>query len=530
MKSQTLRKQEILSRIIGPEATSKLALKFFKACPGYDPLATKGQFLSQHPSAKAVSASNMVSELFKIFYGKIDAQDIVPDESVSRVSALVPYIKNTTDVLIFNFLRCNYGIRDPLLVRLSVLVGDKCYWSKQYLFAPNEVKYLKNFTAEADQNALLENGIVMLEAFHPRIETPGNEFRFFMLLNNPVKGTLSGIHSIPAPLIPYQKRDEFCFRAFIPSEQQAYYCNFADPHQVLQSNSTNRIFRQAQSEGPIKGSMGFCIVHDDKGIPMTLWHDNCSSNMKNIRNIPTKEKLPHGCVTTFYVPDFEVNAPLINVIKEEIGFDTESFKIKAYRESGEMIAEKRVQLTGDSMGFDLAKIFAGEQIQGSAYFVADFERDQNEFDTRPPCYLHLFYRRGEIFADQVHSQYSFGYHNDSTGLPKSYRCLKMAPLIKEFRSVYCLATAGGVRKSRDNTITLRVFTDTGTEHVFNRYPLKVPDGVSVIHGDDLLKEIDCNIDEAAVVWFEHSTTNFNGNWFLVNRKTGHLATDHFTGA
>lgn len=525
-----MRKLAVVSKVIGKGAAEMLAVKLFKSCPGYNPDITQEQFLKQYPTAKIVSASNIVPDLYSIYYEKKNAQEIAPDDSVSRTSAIVPYLIGTTDILIFNFLQRNYGIRDPLLVRLSVLVGEQCFWSKQYLFAANQVRYLCDFTAEADQADLPQHGIVMLEAFHPRINTPGNEFRFFMLLNNPVKGTLSGIHSIPAPLLPYQKRDEFCFRAYIPEKQLAYYCNFADSHQVLQSNGTSRNFRQAQSEGPIKGAMGFCIVHDDKGIPTTLWHDNCSTNMKNIKNDPTNNKFPHACVTTFYVPDFEIHAPLINVIAEEIGFETKMFLIKAFRESGEPIAESWVTLTDDEDGFDLAKIFAGASIKGGAYFVVDFKRDQNEFTTMPPCYLHLFYRRRDNFADQVHSQFSFGYHNDSNGALRSYRCLKMAPLLKNFRSIFCLATAGGAKNNPDNSITLRVFTDTGTEHVFNRFPLKVQDGISTIHGDDLMKEVGASMKEAGVIWFEHPTTNFNGSWFLINRNTGQLATDHFSGA
>ncbi len=525
-----MKKFEVVSKVVGKSNAEKLAVKFFKACPGYNPKLTEEQYLKQHPSAQIVSLSKLLPELFNIYYDKKTSEAIVPDTSVPRVSVHVPYHIGITDILIFNFLQRNYGVRDPILIRLSILVGEKCFWAKQYLLAPNQVRYIKNFSKEADQDALPRHGIVLLEAFHPRIKTPGNEFRFFMFFNNPVKGTISGIHSIPVSLVPYAKRDSFCYRAFIPGMQPAYYSNFVDPHQVLESGGSKGIFRRAQSKGPILGSMGFCIVRDDSGIPTTLWHDNCSSNMKGITHSTSKDNAPQTCTTAFYVPDFKLNAPLINVNEEEIGFPTKLFLLKAYRESGEFIGEKFVTLGDDELGFDLADVFKAEQIEGSVYFVADFQRDQNEFLQKPPCYLHLYYRGGNGFADQVHTQYSIGYHTDSFGLPKSYRCLKMAPLFKEFRSIFSLSTVGGASENLDNTITLRIFTDTGTEHVLNNYPLHISNGVSTIHGDDLIKETGSSILETAVVWFEHPTTNFNGAWFLVNRDTGYLATDHFTGA
>ena len=252
--------------------------------------------------------------------------------------------------------------------------------------------------------------------------------------------------------------------------------------------------------------------------------------MHGIKISPSKDTASQPCVTAFYVPDFRLNAPLINVNDNEIGFPTKSFLLRAYRESGELIAEKSVKLNDGESGFDLAKVFEDERMEGAVYFVADFMRDQSEFTQRPPCYLHLYYQRGDLLADQVHTQYSYGYENDALAQLKSYRCLKMAPLFKEFRSLYCLVTAGGSGTNPDNAITLRVFTDSGTEHVFNKYPLRIGNGLSTIHGDDLIKEIGSYIHEAAVVWFEHQTTNFNGNWFAIDRKTGHLATDHFSGA
>ncbi len=523
-------KLNFLSKVVGRDTSEKLAVKFFKACPGFDAKAMQAHYLDQHPSAKIVPLSDLLSELLSTYYRKENSEEIVPDFETPFVSAHVPYYRGMTNLLIFNFLQRNYGIRDPLLIRLSVLVGGRCFWSRQYLFGPNQVRFIKNFSEEAGLDALPERGVVVLEAFHPRIKTPGGEFRFFMLLKDSDKGVLSGVHSIPSPLGPYVNRDKFCYRAYIPRERPAYYCNFADPSQVLDLNGGKNLFREAKSTDPVKGSQGFCIIHDNDGMPTALWHDNCTGNMSDINVSPIAGTAAQPCVTAFYVPDFQLNAPLINVNKNEIGFQVKSLLLKAYYESGEFICEKKVTLNDDKTGFDLVKVFEGESIEGRVYFVADFLRDQNEFSVRVPCYLNLYYRRGDLFADQVHSQFTYGYKNDPRATPKSYRCLKMAPLFKEFRNVYCLSTVGGSEKNPDNTITLRIFTDKETEHVFNNYPLAIGDGVSTIHGDDLMQEIGSYIDEAAIVWIEHQTTNFNGNWFAIDRKTGHLATDHFTGA
>ena len=35
---------------------------------------------------------------------------------------------------------------------------------------------------------------------------------------------------------------------------------------------------------------------------------------------------------------------------------------------------------------------------------------------------------------------------------------------------------------------------------------------------------------SAVIWIEHQTTNYNASWLAVDRNTGHVGIDHFSGA
>jgi len=65
----------------------------------------------------------------------------------------------------------------------------------------------------------------------------------------------------------------------------------------------------------------------------------------------------------------------------------------------------------------------------------------------------------------------------------------------------------------------------------NKFPIQNPDGVVVLTGEELLQFVgEKNIRKSAVIWFEHSSINLNGSWFLIDPGTGDVATDHFTGA
>jgi len=362
-------KLTLLSKVVGRDNAEKVAIKYFKACPGYSMKAMQAHYLKQYPSARIVPLQNLLTELFNAYYKKENPESIVPDTLTPFVSAHVPYFRGMSNVLIFNFLQRNYGLRDPILIRLSVMVGEKHFCSKQYLFAPNQVQFIKDFGEDACREALPKRGIVILEAFHPRIKTPRNEFRFFMILRDSVKGMLSGVHSINAPLTPYVQRDSFCYRAYIPGAHPAYYSNFADPSQELDINGQKALFREAKSKDPVKGSQGFCIIHDEKGTPTTLWHDNCAYNKADADTSPSKGTAPQPCVTAFYVPDFQLNAPLIHVKDSEIGFEVRSFVLRAYRESGEFLCEKPVTVSSENLGFELAKVFEGENIKGGGYIL-----------------------------------------------------------------------------------------------------------------------------------------------------------------
>lgn len=523
-------KIKLLSKVIGLEKSNALAVKLFKACPPYSNKVMRTHYLKQYPLSRIVPVTKLMPAIFQCYYKNSSPENIVPDDATPFVSAHVPFSRGRTNLLIFNFLQRNYGIRDPLLIRLSITAGEEYFWSKQYLFAPNGFKYISNFGHEAGEGILPGQGIVLLEAFHPRIKTPENEFRFFVFFRDEKKGLMSGVHSIPAPLQSYVERQSLCYRGYLPQGNFAYLSNFAGPRQDIEPSGPTELFTAAKTRSPLKGANGFCIIHDGDGAPFALWHDNCSSIMRTVKNTPLADKKAQKCVTAFYIPDFKLNAPLIRVSEHEIGFPVESMTLRLYRESGEMIGQKIINLTEDKSGFDLSRAFGNDDIDGSVYCLAEFNRDQLEFTHRPALHLHVYYRGPDHLADQVHSQYSFGYRNDSDPKPKSYRCLKMAPLFKDFRSIFAVVTAGGNQNNPDNTITLRVFTDTGTEHVFNNYHLRVSDGVSIIHGDELLKGIGPNMREAGVVWFEHQTTNYSGIWYAIDRNTGHLATDHFTGA
>jgi hypothetical protein len=77
-------------------------------------------------------------------------------------------------------------------------------------------------------------------------------------------------------------------------------------------------------------------------------------------------------------------------------------------------------------------------------------------------------------------------------------------------------------------VTIRVFTDKGSEHLA-QFKVRT-DGITNIRQDEVLKIVgQSNILQTAIVQIEAETTNYNATWYAVDKRTGHIATDHFTG-
>lgn len=525
-------KIDMLAKFVGYDIANRLAVKFFGACSGFSPEKMFKNFLDKYPNAKPVNPDNLVREIFKIFYGQQSANDIVPDSSTPFAVSYGTYRKGMTSLLFFNFFKQNYGIRDPILFRISIMCGQTLYWTTQFLSPADQVEFIENLGSDLAKENLPENGTFQLEAFHPRIKTPSRQIRFFAFLQNRKKGIISGVHSMDVPHRAHLNHGKLCFRAFVPKGAKAFYNNVIDPYQPLVESSQKELFSKGITAKPARGVMGYCVMTDQEGVPFSVWHDNCSDHSVSAWDgFDPKIGKPRPCRTGFYVPDMKKNAPLVHVSSHEIGFRVDSVKIGAFSCDGSLLSEKNHSLQGDYSGFDLGEIFRSEELSGPVYFIVDFNRKIEEFEKQPTCYLHLHYRAGSKIADNVHTHTSSTSRYAPGAGPKSYRCLKMAPFLKGYKNLYSIVTVGANAPDADLNVKLRIYTDTGSEHTVNKFPLQNPDGVVVLTGEELLQFVgEKNIRKSAVIWFEHFSINLNGSWFLIDPSSGDIAIDHFTGA
>ena len=120
------------------------------------------------------------------------------DKNISCIKSYVPFIKNKTNLLIFNFMELHYGVRDPVLCKISI-IDDECdYGNINFFLSSSEVKYINQIDEDYFSN-LPDLGKAVVHFYHPKI--PKNiiekQIRFFGIYNNLNKEITSGVHSMP---------------------------------------------------------------------------------------------------------------------------------------------------------------------------------------------------------------------------------------------------------------------------------------------------------------------------------------------
>ena len=518
----------ILKRMISPRLKDRLAVKFF----GYSKIYNLDEInlfqLRQTSNSQVISNKDFLPHVFSVFYGEKDPNQLVPGADIPFAQSFALYYKGITNLVIYNFFSKNYGIRDPILYRIIALSDSKVISSFNKILPADSVLILGDDFGDFTNKNLPLNCSILIQAFHPRIKTPAGQLRFLAIYHDAQKGIVSGIHSMQLPMNGIASKWEPAFRSYGFSDTPAFISTCTNSHEMMSSGDAvgGGMLSRLNAKRPLAGQNAYMTLESNQNIPQTIWHDGpVSHSVKSAQK--TRRLSP--CRTAFFVPDFQCHAPILFFSEFQVGFLTSQMTISAFNQNRALLAVEKVPLKASMSSIDLKALFIAHKLSGSISFVVNFERDLGEFQSSPACYLHIYYRSPNGYADQVHSDSTIGYGNDPLKKLKSYRCRKFAPFIKnsQLKFIYSIINVGGSRTNPDHSINVRIISDKRVERVLR---FDVPaEGITTIHADDLVRAIDDQIERTAIVQLEHETTNYNGVWFCIDQKTRHLGVDHFTG-
>lgn len=512
-------------RILGHSGFTRLAARLGRST-NLDLSVSRDTQLALYSGASLVGIDRLLPSLFKVYYAGDDPNSIVPDKDVASAASFVPYYRGFTSVVLFNFFKSNYGIRDPILYRYSIFSGREVVWCKQFLLAADRVMNIPDPAATVD--SLPEHGNLIIEAFHPRISIPTKELRYFAIYRDLQQGSVAGSHSLGLGREGLPRLMQPSFRGFGDRDSSYFHHSAIANHVPLTvrgNSGTGALAKLLSYSGVV--AHGYMTRESPSGCPTTIWHEGPTPHF--ISGIDSERKVG-ACYTAFFIPDFKLHAPLVLVSSSQIGFLPKRITIHLIAEDAQSIARKEVSIETDNATVDLMNEFRDRDLAGSINVIIEFDRDIGEFPSLPTTYVHLYYRSPQGLGDQVHSHSTVGYRDDPFRKYKSYRCRKFAPFLKDKQLEFIYSVINvipGIRALHDDSIRVRIFTDSGSEVVLNR-KLSLA-GITNIRGAELFANLPVEINSAAIVQFEHETTNFNGSWYAIDKSSGHLGVDHFTG-
>jgi hypothetical protein len=523
-----LRKVYGLSKQILPAASAdKIDILLQKAQRVLDNQDVEALHRQSFPGSKVMdTGDDFVRQLFGAYYGKYFSNDIVPGKTIAHAQSWVPFYPQSTDVILYNFFGRNYGIRDPIYYRFILISDSKPVRLFTQVLAQDAV-WKVDFSRFGEAMTLPPYATVLIQAFHPRIKTLGNQLRYLVLYRNPRHGIQCGVHSMLSSTTGIESMIQPALRSYAPERSKTYYFTPAVSHELMENSPLLPGGTLAQKTIPGKrAGLGYLITEDAEGYPTGVWHDGPTSHRVPLIHPPQKLG---PCKTAFSVPNFAVHAPVLFVSGHQIGFSAQLLHFKAFDLKNKLIAEKSLQVKEETCTVDLREVFKTDNLQGLINVEIDYHHDYGEFASLPACFVHIYYRSAHGFGDQVHSLSTFGYSNDVKAKLKSYRCRKFAPLLVEpgLKFLYSVVNVGSAKPNGDTLVKLRVLTDTSGEVVLK---LAVPEqGIATISGEELLAALKGDIQKAAIVFLEHETTNFTASYFFINENNTHLGVDHFTG-
>ena len=162
---------------------------------------TSKRIISRSELNKSFAGNKLDTKLFnkKNLLSILENQTNSIPNSLSSVVGWVPYIKNKTNIVLYNFFSANYSIRNIVYVRISLVENLNIKMQKSFWLDANSIiEYeLTEIANEINANS------VVVELFNPRIPKHhgghDGHLRFWGKYYNSKKDFLSTVHSMPLP-------------------------------------------------------------------------------------------------------------------------------------------------------------------------------------------------------------------------------------------------------------------------------------------------------------------------------------------
>ena len=466
----------------------------------------------QHDDIRTKRSNDIIKGDNEFFKDKeIQNQDNLNiDNKINSVTGWVPYIKDKTSLIVYNFFSVNYSIRKNFILQINIIKNHNICFVRYLTLKQNEIIDLsKDFFKDCK----IDNGLIVLKLFHPSIPKDhgghGGQFRFWAKYFDQDQRYLSTVHSLPLGYSRFSKA-QIHSRNYFPS-------NFKTKNKIMNVSLKKH---EISHKNDLLRIGGYNLVLDENNNPHSIWHLG-PAYKKSEQNIDLK--INYQC---FWVPkNKNINPRIIIDDKETLVNQNESQKLTIkILDNNKIIDQKEISYKG-FFEKSISEIFGLNYQFEHIIFL--------EFNSRQFTYAQINYDN-DYHGDQVHTHESnfilnekellIGVKNDL----KNCRKFMHLHLTKNYNN-YLIIHNLKLKDSVSKKIKIRLIANNFFEKV-ELYELLENTMIKVFDINKLFeKEIDLKNLKRAIVQVESEDGNFNCSLLCQNINNDKIIVDHLTG-
>jgi hypothetical protein len=427
--------------------------------------------------------------------------------SKNSVAGYIPYIKNETKLLIYNFWSTNYGLRKQLLGHISLIHNGKFVSSHKITIPSSHIKLYDLNLLFGDQ----EGEAVFVDLFHPRL--PNNHgghdghLRFWGIYGN----HQATCHSMPFPMLNFHLDTVRSCRATFPITPAKLDLSTKLLHW------SGKVSLPATDHFSEAAPFGFYVSTAESRVPTAVWHAAAYTGS------PSKEPSDRcQLVALPPVTGVDVQLSFVEALKSRA-----NVHFSLHGPDGHLLS-KTVLPTLSNARIKASEIFPEASLTGNQLLVIFLDAPE----VIHHGYLHLFYFVNDNPSDCVHSHKLDAQENFlplfNTGIKvvpdRKGQALKFMhfPTQDGFQSWLAIWTYDDALP-----IKLRLIDEEGNEFVKNS---QVPaTGIHYINLNALIDDFGAKRGPHYIVQLQSDFSNFNANLFTESEISTSISVDHLTG-
>jgi hypothetical protein len=429
-----------------------------------------------------------------------EIENVKVDKSINSVLGWVPFSKNKSSIIIYNFFSQNYSLRGNFLLRASIILDGKIIKQKLFWIKPNTILnfFSKNFDIENSCDSII------VELFNPKLKKNhghhDGHLRFWGQYFDEKKNIISTTHSMPLSYENNYLSKQNLSRSYFKLNKNYNFKNY-----FLNS--------KLNSQKERLNFYGYAVIENKINNFVSTWH---------LAPINDKKKKKTEISQLAWCPQGKNLDPYILIDNLETGIENQRI-ILAIIINNEIVYKKEFDHSG--IYFEkISDIFPKIENNYLIYI---------KYISYGHSYFNIAYNNSLSFGDQVHSHETkweikgskfVSNETNPTGNTRKFFYLNK---YKEDCFHYLSLNIDKIKNKDFLRLNIRLLTDSGIEKLiqkkihFNKPHLFIKIEEEFID----LKNLDY---KNAIIQIESFDNNINGS-FLYQNNNGTIAVDHLTG-